>query len=145
MPRTSWPSFVSEHPDGHIVVAEVDARDDGPSLRVRLKTGRMLLNRLICRLKPEGVYAFDLQRKGAEGSICCGFSMKGDADRLADAVQAKSAGQWPSWASQRVFILDDALRAAIVDVLMTYCGIGERRSVRSNEAANTNRRRRRAA
>lgn len=145
MPRTSWLSFVDEYPDGHIVVAEVDARDDGPSLRARLKTGRMLLNRLICRLKPEGLYAFDLQRNGAEGSICCGFSMRGDADRLADAVQAKSADQWPSWASQRVFAMDDALRATIVDVLASYEGIDERRSVRSNVAANTNRRRRRAA
>lgn len=122
------------------MVADVDAHDDGPRLRARLSTGRNLLGRLIVRLKPAGTYAFHLFWNGAEGNICCGFSVEGDADRLAESVQAKSVSRWPGWSSQRVFTLDDALRSAIVDVLAASHGIDGRRSVKSTTVASANRR-----
>lgn len=130
MPRTSWTKFLDEHPGRHIVVADVDARDDGPRLRFRLSTGRNLLGRLIRGHKPKGTYAFDLQSNGGKGTIVCGFSAKADADRLVEAVRAKDIGRGSGWASRRVFNLDDALRAALVEVLgrpMASAKAGQRR------------------
>lgn len=143
MPRTSWTSFLDEHPGGHIVVANVDTDDNGPSVRALLSTGRDLLRRLINRLKPTGLYAIGLLRKGADGSIWCGFSTKADADRLAEAVRAKCVSRWPGWASQRVFTLDETLRSVIATGLATRRAIDERRSVQPTEQKAIPKRRRR--
>lgn len=143
MPRTNWTSFLEEHPGGHIVVANVDTDDNGPSVRALLSTGRDLLRRLIRRLKPTGFYAIGILRKGSDGSIWCGFSTKADADRLAEAVRAKCVSQWPGWASQRAFTLDETLRSIIAAALATRSAIDERRSVRPTEQEAIPKRRRR--
>jgi hypothetical protein len=125
------------------VVAKIDIDDNGPSVRALLSTGRYLLRRLISRLMPTGVYAIGILRKGSDASIWCGFSAKADADRLADAVRAKCVSQWPGWASQRAFTLDESLRAVIAAALATRRAVDERQPVRRTEQEVIAKRRRR--
>lgn len=127
MPRTSWSLFLGEHPTGHIVVADVDAGDAGSTARADFSGGRRLIRRLIDKLEPTGTYAIGVQRKGHAGNICCGFSSRADADRLAEAVRAHPIGRWAGWSSQRVFTLDGTLRAAIAAALATQGEVDARR------------------
>jgi hypothetical protein len=128
MTKTSWSHFLGEHPGGHIVVADVDAGDEGSTARADFGGGRHLMRQLIDKLEPTGTYAIGVQRKGDAGNICCAFSNRADADRLADAVRARSIGRWSGWASQRVFTLDGALRAAIAAALATQGEVDARRA-----------------
>lgn len=129
MPKTSWSSFLDEHPGGHVVVADIDAGDDGSTARADFGGGRHLMRQLIDKLEPTGTYAIGVQRKGHVGNICCAFSNRADADRLADAVRARASGRWSGWASQRVFTLDPSLRAAIAAAIATQGEVDARRAV----------------
>lgn len=142
MKRTSWSHFLDEHPGGHIVVADVDAGDEGSTARADFGGGRHLMRQLIDKLELAGTYAIGVQRKGDAGNICCAFSNRADADRLADAVRARSLGRWSGWASQRVFTLDGALRAAIAASLVTQGEVDARRAAErpSNDSRSADRR-----
>lgn len=135
MPRTSWSLFLDNHPGGHIVVADIDAGDDGSTARADFGGGRHLMRQLIDKLEPTGTYAIGVQRRGDAGNICCAFSNRADADRLADAVRARTIGRWSGWATQRVFTLDGSLRAAIAAAVAHQGEIDARRaSARDAEA-----------
>ena len=112
MPRTNWNTFLDEHRSVHIVVADVDE-----AARPRLKEDCDLLQDLVDKLEPSGAFAVAAGRSGDTIEICCGFSRRADADRLADAVRAKTVSRWLGWASQRVFSLDEPIRLAIAAAL----------------------------
>lgn len=112
MPRTNWNTFLDEHRSVHIVVADVDAAEVP-----RLIEDCSLLQELVDKLEPGGAFAVTVGRSGETCEICCGFSRRADADRLAEAVRAKSVSRWLGWASQRVFALDEATRLAIAAAL----------------------------
>jgi len=81
----------------HLVVAR-PAGAAGTRARLRLMVA------LIEALEPRGDYAVTVEG----GGLHCRFERAGDAARLADIVQAGSAGT-----ESRVFVLDDRLRRTI--------------------------------
>lgn len=119
------------------MVADIDAGDEGSTARADFGGGRHLMRQLIDKLEPAGTYAIGVQRKGDAGNICCAFSNRADADRLADAVRARPIGRWSGWASQRVFTLDGTLRAAIAAALATQGEVDARRAEESSADDST--------
>lgn len=76
-----------------------------------------LLTTLIEGLCPNGDFAL-LTRCEEECAVTmCAFATPRDAEQLASAVGAQETDEYPEWASQRCFTLDEPTAQAITDAL----------------------------
>lgn len=113
MPKIVWSDLMAHHPDRHLVVARVDITQNDDIGTPRLRLAQVEISRLLRRLGLESDYALALVRPGAAPEIHIGFAARGDADRLAQIVRAQPLEGSMGWSSQRMFVLDEATRAAI--------------------------------
>jgi hypothetical protein len=115
MPKLT--TFTDAHSAGHVVVALVPPDSRKGIGAAHLGDLRHLLSRLITNLAPGGDYALSINWHDGEPEIICDFERPADADRLAAAVQAETAGRYPGWKSQRTFVLDDDAATTIEKAL----------------------------
>jgi hypothetical protein len=76
-----------------------------------------LLTRLIEGLCPNGDFALLTRCEEDCAVTLCAFASPRDAEQLASAVGAIEADDYPEWASQRCFTLDETTAQAIGDAI----------------------------
>lgn len=126
MSSLSWPAFLKNFPDGHLVAAvavHVGADEIGSR---RLRGLRDLLHRVISGMASSGAFALTVSRAAGFPEILCGFEAQIDADALAALVHADSTDRYPGFATQRVFNLDAALETALRASLLSDGDIDQR-------------------
>ncbi len=113
MSSLSWPAFLKNFPNGHLVVAvAVDVGADEIGSR-RLRGLRDLLHRVIRGLALTGAFALTVSRAAGFPEILCAFETEADAAAFAALAPTEPADGFPGFATQRVFHLDAALEAAL--------------------------------
>jgi hypothetical protein len=127
MRSMSWPAFLKNFPQGHLVVAvAVDVGADEIGSR-RLRGLRDLLHRVIGRVaSTHGSFALTVSRAAGYPEILCGFETQADAEAFEKLVDAEQANRYPGFATQRVFDLDRAIEAALRASVMSEGDIDER-------------------
>jgi hypothetical protein len=127
MRSMSWPAFLKNFPQGHLVVAvAVDVGADEIGSR-KLRGLRDLLHRVIGRMaSPNGHFALTVSRAAGFPEILCGFEGKADADALVVVGKAQATDRYPGFATQRVFDLNTATEAALAAGLLSDGDIDER-------------------
>ena len=108
MPKQGWIAFTDTHPDGYVVVASVLCNGRLMIDKARVESLRALVESLIEKLVPAGVYATTTVPQDGIPEIYCVFEEQADAQRFAEAVRARPRRRDPGWASQWWFVLDDA-------------------------------------
>lgn len=126
MASLPWIDFLRLHPRAHVVVGIVTPVP-GSSHLMRL---RRLLNDVITRQSPQGVFSTALVRQTGKTEIHCGFADQGDADRFARTVKARriepGIGHTGEWSSERSFRLNPATELALSGALAARGDIDER-------------------
>lgn len=127
MRSMSWPAFLKNFPQGHLVVAvAVDVGADEIGSR-RLRGLRDLLHRLIGRMPPsKGGFALTVSRAAGFPEILCGFEAQADADALVALARAQRAERYPGFVTQRIFDLDTAMEAALRAGLLSDGDVDQR-------------------
>ena len=126
MSSLSWPTFLKNFPQGHLVAAvAVDVGADEIGSR-RLRGLRDLLHRVIARLPLVGAFALTVSRAAGFPEILCGFETRADADALAGLSKATTTDRYPGFATQRAFSLDAPMEAALRAGLLTGGDIDQR-------------------
>ncbi len=117
-----WIDFLRVHPHTHLV-AGIVTPVPGSSHLMRL---RRLLNDVIAKQSPQGVFSTALVRQTGKTEIHCGFAAEADADRFARAVKARRIGRSSEWSSERSFRLNPATELALSAALAVRGGIDKR-------------------
>lgn len=127
MRSMSWPAFLKNFPQGHLVVAvAVDVGADEIGSR-RLRGLRDLLYRVVGRMaSSSGAFALTVSRASGFPEILCGFEATADAVSLVELVKAHPTDRYPGFATQRVFDLDTAMEAALRSSLLSDGDIDQR-------------------
>ncbi len=126
MSSLSWPAFLKNFPQGHLVAAvAVDVGADEIGSR-RLRGLRDLLHRVVGRMASNGGFALTVSRAAGFPEILCGFETQADADALVMLSNARSTDRYPGFATQRVFSLDAPMEAALRAGLMSDGDIDQR-------------------
>ncbi len=113
MSSRSWPAFLKNFPNGHLVVAvAVDVGADEIGSR-RLRNLRDLLHRVIGAMASNGDFAITVSRAAGFPEILCGFAAEADADAFASLARADPTDRYPGFATQRLFRLEAALETAL--------------------------------
>jgi hypothetical protein len=109
MTQRPWTHLVDQPAARHLVaVRHAPKAADEPAA---------LLTTLIEGLCPNGDFAL-LTRCEEEGAVTlCAFATPRDAEQLASAVGAEETEDYPEWASQRCFTLDEPTAQAITDAI----------------------------
>jgi len=109
MTQRPWTHLVDQPAARHLVaVRHAPKAADEPAA---------LLTTLIEGLCPNGDFAL-LTRCEEEGALTlCAFATPRDAEQLASAVGAEETEDYPEWASQRCFTLDEPTAQAITDAI----------------------------
>ena len=100
--------MIEFYPTGHLVVGNVIGSTAIASSR--------LVSKLLRGCGVKGDYSHTTVKEANGPVIHCVFADKADADRFSVAVDARPAGKYPGWASQRAFFIDEGTRRAIPDV-----------------------------
>jgi hypothetical protein len=122
MPLRSYNDLVDEIPNAHLVVGTVGRIGRPAADTKELAAAAVLIKRLLAALDPRGDYAVGEMADGDDFAVHAVFALKADADRLADAVQARTVGRYAGWSSQRAFRLDPAARKVIAAALAGGAG-----------------------
>lgn len=126
MSSLSWPAFLKNFPNGHLVVAvAVDVGADEIGSR-RLRGLRDLLHRVIRGLALNGAFALTVSRVAGFPEILCAFETEVDAAAFAALAPTEPADGFPGFATQRVFHLDAPLEAALRAGLLSSGDIDQR-------------------
>jgi hypothetical protein len=126
MSSLSWPAFLKNFPQAHLVVGvAVDVGADEIGSR-RLRGLRDLLYRVIGGMAAKGAFALTVSRAAGFPEILCGFEMQIEADALAMLTHAELTDRYPGFETQRVFNLDAELEAALRASLMSDGDIDQR-------------------
>jgi len=127
MRSMSWPAFLKNFPQGHLVVAvAVDVGADEIGSR-KLRGLRDLLHRVISGMaSANGAFALTVSRAAGFPEILCGFEARIDADALALLAKAQPTDRYPGFATQRVFNLDTSLEASLRAGLLSDGDIDQR-------------------
>lgn len=113
MRSLSWPAFLKNFPQGHLLTAvAVDVGADEIGSR-RLRGLRDLLHRVIGSMASNGAFALTVSRAAGFPEILCGFEAQADADAVASLAHAEPTDRYPGFATQRLFNLDAGLEAAL--------------------------------
>lgn len=118
MRSMSWPAFLKNFPQGHLVAAvAVDVGADEIGSR-KLRGLRDLLHRVIGSMaSSDEAFALTVSRAAGFPEILCGFERQTDAEALALLARAQPTNRYPGFATQRVFDLDASLEASLRAVL----------------------------
>jgi hypothetical protein len=110
----SWPAFLKNFPQGHLVVAVAVAVGADEIGSRKLRDLRDLLHRVIGRTaSSDGAFALTVSRAAGFPEILCGFEGQTDADALATLARAKRTDRYPGFATQWIFDLDASLEASL--------------------------------
>ena len=109
MTQRPWTHLVDEPAVRHLVAVRLAPK--------AAEEPAALLTTLIEGLCPNGDFAL-LTRCGEDCAVTlCAFASPRDAEQLASAVGAEETDDFPEWASQRCFTLDEATAQAITDAI----------------------------
>ena len=108
MARLDWTTFLTAHPQAHLLAGHVPE----PSPIV-LKHLRRLMQALIDGETPAGDYATAIVRRRDITEIQCGFADRADADRVGARLAAKSVPASEDWLSERSLQLDERAELAL--------------------------------
>jgi hypothetical protein len=86
---------------------------DGPAGGDELTAAQSVLLGLVRKQTPASDYASTVVRDADRPEIYLAFEDDGDAKGFAAAMNAKAAGSYAGWASQRAFQLDGAMVTAL--------------------------------
>ena len=111
MARLDWTTFLAAHPKAHLLAGHVP--DPNP---VVLKRLRRLMQALIDGEAPAGDYATAIVRRRDITEIQCGFADRGDAERVAARLRAKSVPPSGEWLSERSLRLGERTEVALEDM-----------------------------
>lgn len=126
MRSMSWPAFLKDFPQGHIVAAvAVDVGADEIGSR-RLRGLRDLLHRVVIRMASDGGFALTVSRAAGFPEILCGFEAQTDANALATLSSAEPTDRYPGFVTQRLFTLDAAMESALRASLLSKGDIDQR-------------------
>ncbi len=127
MRSMSWPAFLKNFPQAHLVVAvatDVGADEIGSR---RLRGLRDLLHRVIGHAAASnGGFALTVSRAAGFPEILCGFEAPADADAFAALARAQPTERYPGFATQRLFDLDTATETALRAGLLSDGDIDQR-------------------
>ena len=107
MSRVAWHLFQDRQPRAHLIVG-VLMLAGGRVAGDELTAAQSVLLRLARKQKPASDYASTVVRDAGRPEIYLAFEDDGDAKKFAAATNAKATGNYPGWATQRVFQLDGA-------------------------------------
>lgn len=126
MRSMSWPAFLKNFPQGHLVVAvAVDVGADEIGSR-RLRALRDLLYRVIARMAAGRGFALTVSRASGFPEILCGFEAASDANALAHMARAQPTDRYPGFATQWIFDLDTTMAGALRAGLLSEGDIDQR-------------------
>jgi hypothetical protein len=109
MTQRSWTHLVDQPAARHLVAVRLAPK--------AAEEPAALLTTLIEGLCPNGDFAL-LTRCEEDGPVTlCAFATPRDAEQLASAVGAQETEDYPEWASQRCFTLDEPTAQAITDAI----------------------------
>ena len=109
MTQRPWTHLVDEPAARHLVAVRLAPK--------AAQEPAALLTTLIEGLCPNGDFAL-LTRCGEDCAVTlCAFASPRDAEQLASAVGAEETDDFPEWASQRCFTLDESTAQAIADAI----------------------------
>jgi hypothetical protein len=77
------------------------------------REAQVLLESLVRIQKPASYYATTVVRDAGRPEVHLAFEDKGDAQKLAGALEAEATSNYPGWATERTFDLDSATVAAL--------------------------------
>jgi hypothetical protein len=109
MTQRPWTHLVDEPAARHLVAVRLAPKAAAEPAA--------LLTTLIEGLCPNGDFAL-LTRCGEDCAVTlCAFTTALDAEQLASAVGAEETDDYPEWASQRCFTLDESTAQTIADAI----------------------------
>ena len=109
MTQRPWTHLVDEPAARHLVAVRLAPKvADEPAA---------LLTTLIEGLCPNGDFALLTRCEEDCAVTLCAFATPRDAEQLASAVGAEETDQYPEWASQRCFTLDESTAQSIIDAI----------------------------
>jgi hypothetical protein len=112
MSKVPWQILRSGNPRAHLLAGAVQT--DQPLSDSDLKRAQAGLERLVRKLEPTGMYATTIVRDVGRPEVLFAFEFKGDARKLAAAVNAEATVGYSGWATQQTFLLDDVMTAALL-------------------------------
>ena len=108
MARVDWTTFLTTHPQAHLLAGHVP--EPNPAVLKRL---RRLMQALIDGEAPVGDYATAIVRRRDITEIQCGFADRSDAERVGARLRAKSVPPSGDWLSERTLRLDERAEVAL--------------------------------
>jgi hypothetical protein len=111
MSRVPWHLFKDRQPRAHLVAAVLRAAPTAADPDPREAQG--VLVRLVRAQRPASYYATTVVREAGRPEVHLAFEDKGDARKLADAVEAKATTNYPGWATEWTFQLEGATVTAL--------------------------------
>jgi hypothetical protein len=111
MSRVPWHLFKDRQPRAHLVAAVLRAAPTAADPDPREAQG--VLVRLVRAQRPASYYATTVVREAGPPEVHLAFEDKGDARKLADAVEAKATANYPGWATEWTFQLEGATVTAL--------------------------------
>jgi len=111
MSRVPWHLFKDRQPRAHLVAAVLRAAPTAADPDPREAQG--VLVRLVRAQRPTSYYATTAVREAGRPEVHLAFEDKGDARKLADAVEAKATTNYPGWATEWTFQLEGATVTAL--------------------------------
>ena len=111
MSRVPWHLFKDRQPRAHLVAAVLRAAPTAADPNPREAQG--VLVRLVRAQRPASYYATTVVREAGRPEVHLAFEDKGDARKLADAVEAKSTTNHPGWTTEWTFQVEGATVMAL--------------------------------
>lgn len=109
MTQRPWTHLVDQPAARHLVAVRLAPKAaDEPAA---------LLTALIEGLCPNGDFALLTRCEEDCAVTMCAFATPRDAEQLASAVGARETDEYPEWASQRCFTLDELTAQAIMEAI----------------------------
>ena len=109
MTQRPWTHLVDEPAARHLVAVRLAPK--------AAEEPAALLTTLIEGLCPNGDFALLTRCEEDCAVTLCAFASPRDAEQLASAVGAEETDDYPEWASQRCFTLDEQTAQAITDAI----------------------------
>ena len=107
--------FLAKSSAPHLVAAVLPETEEIGTPQV--KASHNLLVHKVRQLAPSGPYAATIVRERDLPEIHCAFATEADARAFAKAMQAKVVGRYAGYASQHLFLFDDAAASALLEAL----------------------------
>ena len=117
MSRVPWHLFKDRQAQAHLVAALLSAGPTGADPDP--KKAQIVLVRLVKAQKPASYYATTVVREAGRPEVHLAFEDKGDARKLAAAIEAKATSNSSGWATEWTLQLDGGTVAKLAASLPT--------------------------